>query len=220
MITLALDASTYAATVAVFDGGTLRASARVAMRGADEERLLPAVATALEEAGVAPAGIGRIVCGAGPGSFTSLRIAASIAKGLAAGRRLPLLAPPSLAFIVAATHATLHPGRYVAALDALRGEHYVSACTVLDDGQVGEVGAVERWPTEELHARAAAVGPLVGPGLDLDVAPDAAGLPRLQALLASMPPVDLASWEPSYGRLAEAQVKWEAAHGRPLRAVP
>jgi len=30
------------------------------------------------------------------------------------------------------------------------------------------------------------------------------------------PPVDLASWEPDYGRLAEAQVRWEAAHGRPL----
>jgi tRNA threonylcarbamoyladenosine biosynthesis protein TsaB len=29
-------------------------------------------------------------------------------------------------------------------------------------------------------------------------------------------PADLASWEPSYGRLAEAQVKWEAAHGRSL----
>jgi tRNA threonylcarbamoyladenosine biosynthesis protein TsaB len=29
-------------------------------------------------------------------------------------------------------------------------------------------------------------------------------------------PVDLASWEPDYGRLAEAQVRWEAAHGRPL----
>jgi tRNA threonylcarbamoyladenosine biosynthesis protein TsaB len=29
-------------------------------------------------------------------------------------------------------------------------------------------------------------------------------------------PVDLASWEPDYGRLAEAQVRWERAHGRPL----
>ena len=29
-------------------------------------------------------------------------------------------------------------------------------------------------------------------------------------------PVALDGWEPSYGRLAEAQVKWEAAHGRPL----
>jgi tRNA threonylcarbamoyladenosine biosynthesis protein TsaB len=26
----------------------------------------------------------------------------------------------------------------------------------------------------------------------------------------------LDTWEPDYGRLAEAQVKWEATHGRPL----
>jgi tRNA threonylcarbamoyladenosine biosynthesis protein TsaB len=29
-------------------------------------------------------------------------------------------------------------------------------------------------------------------------------------------PADIASWEPLYGRMAEAQVKWEAAHGRGL----
>lgn len=220
MITLALDASTYVASVAVHDGATLRAAARVAMRGADEERLLPAVAAALAESGVAVTDLGRIVCGSGPGSFTSLRIAASIAKGLATGTRIPLVAPSSLAFVVAATPATLAGGRFVAALDALRGEHYVATCTVLPDGQVAAVGEVDRWPTEELHVRAAPIGPLLGPGLELDVAPDATGLPRLQALLASMPPVDLASWEPAYGRLAEAQVKWEAAHGRPLRVQP
>ena len=28
--------------------------------------------------------------------------------------------------------------------------------------------------------------------------------------------VSLDTWEPDYGRLAEAQVKWEAAHGRRL----
>jgi hypothetical protein len=38
---------------------------------------------------------------------------------------------------------------------------------------------------------------------------------RLGAWLAQ-PPVSLAAWEPDYGRLAEAQVKWEQAHGRPL----
>jgi tRNA threonylcarbamoyladenosine biosynthesis protein TsaB len=28
--------------------------------------------------------------------------------------------------------------------------------------------------------------------------------------------VDVASWEPDYGRKAEAQVRWEQAHGRAL----
>ena len=45
--------------------------------------------------------------------------------------------------------------------------------------------------------------------------PRAANVVRLGQWLA-LPPVSLAAWEPDYGRLAEAQVKWERAHGRPL----
>ena len=37
----------------------------------------------------------------------------------------------------------------------------------------------------------------------------------LQSVIAAGP-VSLDKWEPAYGRLAEAQVKWEAAHGRAL----
>jgi hypothetical protein len=33
---------------------------------------------------------------------------------------------------------------------------------------------------------------------------------------AFLAPVAIAGWEPDYGRLAEAQVKWEKTHGRPL----
>lgn len=217
MITLALDAATYVASVAVFEGDAVLASERIAMRGADAERLLPGGAATLSAAGVTIGGIDRIVCGGGPGSFTSLRIAASIAKGFATGGRMPLHAVSSLAFIVAASPATCREGRYVAALDALRGEHYAAVCSVLENGQLAEVGAVERWPTEDLHTRARPVGQLIGPGLELDTLPDVTGLPRLHMLLASAPAVDLATWEPSYGRLAEAQVKWEATHGRSLQ---
>ena len=43
-----------------------------------------------------------------------------------------------------------------------------------------------------------------------------AAVARLEQLLVARGPVDLASWEPAYGRLAEAQVRWESTHGRPL----
>jgi hypothetical protein len=36
------------------------------------------------------------------------------------------------------------------------------------------------------------------------------------SLLERDGPVDLASWEPDYGRVAEAQRRWEAAHGRAM----
>ena len=88
-VMLALDASTYEGSVAVFRDSRLAAERTVAMRGEREERLMPAVADALGAAGAGAADVSAIVCGAGPGSFTSLRIAAAIAKGLAVARASP-----------------------------------------------------------------------------------------------------------------------------------
>ena len=48
--------------------------------------------------------------------------------------------------------------------------------------------------------------------------PHAAGCVGLMDTIERAGPVDLERWEPSYGRLAEAQVKWEASHGRALGA--
>ena len=58
---------------------------------------------------------------------------------------------------------------------------------------------------------------VVGPGQpERSVEPHARAAARLTKLIGATAPADLAQWEPAYGRLAEAQVKWEAAHGRPL----
>ena len=102
MITLALEASTYAGSVAVIRDGSVVAERDTAMRGEREERLMPAVADALTAAGVAPNAIDRVVCGAGPGSFTSLRIAAAIAKGLALVAGAPLYPVSSLMLLIGA----------------------------------------------------------------------------------------------------------------------
>ena len=52
MATLAIEASTYAVSVAVIQGGIVVAERETAMRGEREERLMPAVADALREARV------------------------------------------------------------------------------------------------------------------------------------------------------------------------
>ena len=72
-LTLALDASTYAGSVAVLRGRAVLAECTVAMRGEREERLMPAVAEALAEVGASPRDVAEVVCGGGPGSFTNLR---------------------------------------------------------------------------------------------------------------------------------------------------
>jgi len=214
MITLAIDASTYEGNVAVLDESRVLAEEAVAMRGADQERLMPAVATALSAANVSVRDLGRVVCGAGPGSFTSLRIGGSIAKGIASGIGAPLFACPSLGLIVAG--ADLHPGVYLATLDALRGEYYAGLYERADDGHVHEITAARVIAADRLDTAAAeASAELIGPSHG-GLVPRARGVLRLGDLLANRGAVDIATWEPTYGRLAEAQVKWESVHGRPL----
>ncbi|MEO7712926.1 MAG: tRNA (adenosine(37)-N6)-threonylcarbamoyltransferase complex dimerization subunit type 1 TsaB [Gemmatimonadaceae bacterium] len=217
MITLALDAATYAGSVAVLDGSTLMGERTVAMRGRDSEALMPAVAAVLEECRVEPAQLGRVVCGAGPGSFTSLRIAGGIAKGIAMAIGIPLVPVSSLALVVASSGKHSR-GRYLAALDALRGEHYVELYEVAADGDISLLWPARRVASSELERTAdQADARLVGEGTTgVSTRPHARSVAHLTKMLDSTAPADLARWEPAYGRLAEAQVRWEAEHGRPL----
>ena len=219
MISLVLEAATYTGSVALVDDGRLLGERTVAMRGREREALMPAAAELLDQCGIAPARLERIVCGAGPGSFTSLRIAGGIAKGLAMAAGVPLVPVSSLALVVA-SQPTLVAGRYLAAIDALRGEHYVELYEVAAGGEVRRIGETRIIPSGAVAATAAAEGALaVGPAQpEHAVGPHAHGAVRLTRLIDSTSPADLAAWEPSYGRLAEAQVKWEAEHGRPLAA--
>jgi tRNA threonylcarbamoyladenosine biosynthesis protein TsaB len=213
---LALDASTYTGSVALFDGETLLGDRAVPMRGEKEERLMPAVLHVLREAHVGVRDLERIVCGAGPGSFTSLRIAASIAKGLAFAGTRRLDAVSSLVLIVA--EPGLEPGRYVATLDAMRGDRFAAAFQ-LERTDLTAIGEPWLAPQAEIAARASALGAqLVGPGEAIDRFPHARGAARLLGS-SFVREVDLARWEPLYGRLAEAQVRWEREHGRALESA-
>lgn len=218
MITLALDASTYGGDVAVLSGTTLLAESATPMKGAEHERLMPAVADTLSRAEVEVTAIERVVCGAGPGSFTSLRIAGAIAKGIATGVPCPLYAISSMALIVAGDERA--PGRYLSAIDALRGEFYVALYEISADRSVVELERSRLVPAADVDGVAAeygarVIGPSQNPGWFV-APPRARGIARLESFLALSGPVNVATWEPAYGRLAEAQVKWESAHGRPL----
>ena len=215
-LTLAIDASTSVGTVAVLRGRTVIAEGEARMRGERQERLMPAVADALAAAGVGVGEVARVVCGAGPGSFTSLRIAASITKGVAYGGGCELCAVGSLLLLGAAAGAAvpLRPGRYLAAIDAMRGEHFAVEISV--DEWIEQRSPVALIATARLNGEAERRGlTTLGPGLEVDARPHA----RAAARVASPSAVELATWEPAYGRLAEAQVKWEAAHGRALPSV-
>jgi tRNA threonylcarbamoyladenosine biosynthesis protein TsaB len=216
MNVLALDASTYTGTVAVLRDRVVVASRETAMRGAKVERLMPAVSEALDAAGVVPEAIDLVVCGAGPGSFTSLRIAASIAKGIAFGRSVPLHTVSSLVLMVAGLDPLPCAGRYLAVMDALRDEAYTQLVEVGESpAAVAPAGEPTLVANGDIAAAASAAGAVtVGRGGAIAAMPHARGVANLVAARGEA--VDLATWEPGYGRLAEAQVRWEAAHGRPL----
>jgi tRNA threonylcarbamoyladenosine biosynthesis protein TsaB len=222
--TLALEGATYEGSVALLADSTVIAERTLhadhdgASPMGRGERLMPAVAECLAEGGVKRGEIIRIVCGAGPGSFTSLRVAGSVAKGLATGYQVDLFAVSSLLLTVSGAQPMLAAGEYLSVLDAMRGEFYAARVFVDDDG-----GAIQNEPTTilsaqqlgDVAARDRAVS-VTGPGQQIDVHPHARGVAPILASIIEAGPVDLASWEPDYGRLAEAQVRWESAHGRPL----
>jgi len=222
-ITLAIEGATYQGSVAVIRDAeivaerTLHAEDGGIPRAGRGERLMPAVAECLDEAGVRRSDIARIVCGAGPGSFTSLRVAGSVAKGLASGFGVELYAVSSLLLIVSGAQPPLPNGKYLSVLDAMRGEFY-AARIILQSGVAVQSEApvlMSAAQLEELRLREHALR-VIGPGQEIDAHPHARGIAPILASILEAGPVNLASWEPDYGRLAEAQVRWEATHGRPL----
>lgn len=220
MITLAVDASTYEGSACVVIDGLVASEAAVAMKGAHEERLMPAVAMVIEQAGVVVTTLDRIVCGAGPGSFTSLRIAGAIAKGIATGAGRPLYAVPSMALMIGAPD--VRPGRYLAAVDALRGEYYVALYDRAANGRVDELEPARLVAAGDVAEIAETYGAVIASPATFPngvaARPRASAIVHLEHMLEARGRVDVATWEPSYGRLAEAQVRWESAHGKPLPA--
>jgi tRNA threonylcarbamoyladenosine biosynthesis protein TsaB len=219
MITLVLDASTYVGDVAILDRQRVLAEESIAMKGAEHERLMPAVVSSLDRAGINVDDVERVVCGAGPGSFTSLRIAGAIAKGIASGIGVSLFAIPSMALVVGG--ADLAIGRYLTVVDALRGEVYIGLYEVVARNEIIELEPARLATATDVDRiafeyEARTVSPSKALG-SIVASPRAAAIACIENFL-TRGPVDLARWEPSYGRLAEAQVRWETAHGRPLPA--
>jgi tRNA threonylcarbamoyladenosine biosynthesis protein TsaB len=86
-------------------------------------QLLPLASALLDEAGVAFAGIDRIVVGVGPGTFTGLRIGVATARALAQATGAELVGVSTLRALAAAVD---DPGPVLAVLDARRGEAFAA----------------------------------------------------------------------------------------------
>jgi tRNA threonylcarbamoyladenosine biosynthesis protein TsaB len=230
---LALETATERASVALGEPGAGMTALEENLPGARRHAaaLLPIIQDLLRRAASTLMDLRGIVVSDGPGSFTGLRVGASVAKALASSRRLPLWTAPSLLVRAA---GVARPGALVLAVtNALRGEVYAAAYRFAPDGIRTELTPSVRRP-EDIVALGLRPDIIVGEapppvlailekwgGRSIVGVPE--GCPQAGRLLdlvgrpgGAREIEAIRDWEPTYGRPAEAQARWESVHGRPL----
>lgn len=167
---LALDTSSLACSVGAVSGNNV--VTRYDERPREHTKiLLPMIRDVLEQARLSLTDLDAIVLGNGPGSFIGVRIAASVAQGLAFGAGLEIVPVSSMTAVALAAGG---PGDSVAVTqDAHMQQVYLGIYTLDDAGHAKEVVA------ERLHAQQeiAELGALDG------VIPAGEGWRRYPALL-------------------------------------
>ena len=127
---LAFDTSTETLSIALAwqAGGQPRLLEHTGAGGARASAtLIPAIQGLLARAGLAAAQLDAIVFGRGPGSFTGLRTACSVAQGLAYGANVPVLPLDTLLAVAEEARARQGATQVVAVLDARMDEVYAAA---------------------------------------------------------------------------------------------
>lgn len=209
---LAIDTSTEQASVALLAFGTLSFEAQGSPK-THAQLLLPMIDRLMSEARVTLPDLDGIIFGCGPGSFTGLRIACSIAKGLAYAHDLDLIPVSSLAAIAcAAREALSDPSAAVlAVLDARMHELYWA---YYPKGENEASHYVNK--AQDIHAPVSDSLVLAGVGINLyeaelsqalqaqlsyklDLYPDAAAMIRL-VQAHHIPAVSVAKAQPIYVR--------------------
>jgi tRNA threonylcarbamoyladenosine biosynthesis protein TsaB len=195
---LALDTSTEACSAALSLAGQISVREVEAPRG-HAELLLPMVDELLGEAGIALAALDAIAFARGPGSFTGVRLAASVVQGLAFGARLPVVPVSTLAAVAlraleTARHEGLDPHEIWVCNDARMGEVYHAVFAVGDLAQTAAKAAsivesvsaptivAERWGSRPGRGLA------IGAGHGFRAYPELAVLPGLAKVYPDLLP--------------------------------
>lgn len=137
---LAFDTSTDVMSVAVQRtvNGAAQVWQQTAMGGAQTStNLIPVIQQLMAQAGLRFEELSAIVLGRGPGSFTGLRTACSVAQGLAMGAKVPVLPVDTLLAVAEDARYQcvdpIRPRQVTALLDARMDELYL-ACYSFESG--------------------------------------------------------------------------------------
>lgn len=212
---VAIETSGAVGSVALAAGGAVVAMRTLGRPRRHADGLIRAVGEVLAEAETRVDAVAGVVVGAGPGSFTGVRIAGAAAKALASSLDVPLYAQSSLHAAAVAGDAPVEGAgpelRYVL-FDARRGRVYGACYNASAAGVEQVTGPHGGTILDVLNARppvdtifmgdgAVAHAALLG-AAGFAVRPPPAGVPAADALLACRDwvPVDVAAWEPLYVR--------------------
>ncbi len=162
MTILALEFSSAQRSVAVARAGNPQLSAEAVETGAEGTRAFGMIEAVLREAGLAREQIEVIAVGLGPGSYTGIRVAISIAQGWQLARGVKLLGVSSVECLVAQAKAENIFGRVNVVIDAQRNEFYLASYDISPDGWK-EIEPLRIAAPSEIQSRANAGEIWVGP---------------------------------------------------------
>lgn len=143
---LAFETATEACSVALWIDGEVRERFELAPRR-HAELALPWADALLTEAGIARSQLDAIAVSRGPGAFTGVRLAISLAQGIALALDIPAVPVSTLA--VLAMRATSGSQRILSVIDARMGEVYLGAFARSVDGLVKALGEEILMPPQQ-----------------------------------------------------------------------
>jgi tRNA threonylcarbamoyladenosine biosynthesis protein TsaB len=159
---LAIETATECCSVALIHGDELIARSELAPRR-HTDLVLPMADALLAEAGIGRHALDAIAVGRGPGSFTGVRLAVSLAQGMALALDLPVITISSLAAL--ALEAPEEEGTAIlAVIDARMGEIYAASYRRNEDGGLIALDAERMATADTLQLPEAGTWQVVGSG--------------------------------------------------------
>jgi tRNA threonylcarbamoyladenosine biosynthesis protein TsaB len=160
MTILALEFSSPQRSVAIARDGIVLSEASES--GGRNTAAFGMIEKVLAEAKIRREQIGALCIGLGPGSYTGIRSAISIAQGWQLAREIKLLGVSSVSAIAAQAQAEKIFGRVNVVIDAQRNEFYVAVFEISAGGW-REIERLKIVPLAEIQSRAGAQEILIGP---------------------------------------------------------
>jgi tRNA threonylcarbamoyladenosine biosynthesis protein TsaB len=171
---LAIETATESCSVALWRDGQVSERSEIAPRR-HAELVLPMAEALLAEAGLSRRRLDGVAVGRGPGAFTGVRLAVSLAQGLALGLDVPVVPVSSLAAL--ALEAPDNGAPVLAVIDARMGEVYTAGFR-REGGGVVALTPEQVGPAQAVVLPFAAAWNVVGSGWDTYAAALSARLPQ------------------------------------------